>query len=349
MFDTLTSLETVITDKLVDFAYQPLNILAVGLSSIIGSVLLLWLLYKAYLILAGFSTEPFLDFFREFLIKIFFLTLATTVSNLNVTVLIPLWKTSEALGQELGGGGSKSVFTTLEGHFIEIGTILDSFITDEKPPESAVEEATRKNNGKPVGFVRWAWASIKDKTGMQKVSQALNFDNLWKKFVMFCSVMVMWLGLAIFGIASFISIITNKIFFMICLGFSPIFVFMAAFEKTRSYTMSWLSTTLGYGFSYAVIMSIVSITMGIFKELFASNGISFMIALSNLLVCLILSLIVMRAGDIASAFFGAGNISDGTMGAAAVGMSRIKNLFKSNGKEKNANGKPPRKKPLIIE
>lgn len=350
MFDIFFQAEVAITNKLILFAVSPLSILTQGLSIIIGSVLLVWLLYKSYLIVAGFSTEPLMEFLRDFFIKIFFLTISTAVSYYVDMVYTPISQTSELIGKELGGSNSDSVFSTLEAHFLEIGAVLDSFITDKEPSATAVAEATAKNGGEPVGFFSWAWNSIKDTTAeaTDAIGTALNIDNLWKKLLMFINVMIMWVGLLILGVSAFISIITNKLFFMLCLGFGPIFIFMAAFEKTRGYTMSWLSVTLGYGLSYAMIMSIVSIIIQLFKSLFISHGISFPITMSNLIVCAIFSIVIMRAGDITSSFFGSGNISDGTIGAgmlaAKSGFAKFTKGFKGKSDDKSTSKKTTVKK-----
>lgn len=337
MFNVFSNLEYVITRELMRFALTPLSVIILGLTPIVASILTAWLIYRSYLVLAGFSSEPLMEILRDFFIKIFFLTIATSVALFVDMVYTPITESFETLGNELGGNNTKSIFNTLEAHFMAINVQLDSLITDTEPDSSALDEATRKNGGEPVHFGSWLWNTLKDKASA--AADALDLDILYKKIMAFFIFIVMLAGLIIFGVFAFLSMITNKLFFMICLRFGPIFVFFAAFNHTRSYFQSWLSTTLGYGLSYALIMSCLNVIMEIFKSLFSTSGLSFFTATFNFIVCIIFSVIIVRIGDLSSAFFGAGNMSDGTIGSGAITARGIKNLL-TRGNNGNNNKKP---------
>ena len=109
---------------------------------------------------------------------------------------------------------------------------------------------------------------------------------------------------------------------MLSLGFGPLFVMAAAFKQTRGWFNGWLNMTLGFGMSYVVIMFCTKILLTILDKLWF-DGTSWITVFSSLFVCIALSIVIARMGDIASAWFGAGNIADGTAAAAAVAMGSM--------------------------
>ena len=132
----------------------------------------------------------------------------------------------------------------------------------------------------------------------------------------FIKLMIILAGLMYMAIVITKVLLITKIGLMLSLGFGPLFVMAAAFKQTRGWFNGWLNMTLGFGMSYVVIMFCTKILLTILDKLWF-DGTSWITVFSSLFVCIALSIVIARMGDIASAWFGAGNIADGTAAAAA--------------------------------
>ena len=118
------------------------------------------------------------------------------------------------------------------------------------------------------------------------------------------------------GFAAFLPIIMNKALFYLAIGFAPLFNMFLAFERTRGWFTSWLSSTIGYCFSYPVAVVLVTVVLSIYKQAYSQETLSFIGAFGCFALSLIFSALISRAGDVASAWFASTNIAGGT--AAAV-------------------------------
>lgn len=141
---------------------------------------------------------------------------------------------------------------------------------------------------------------------------------------------VLWIGFFILMLITTVLMIIEKTFFMLGLGFGIIFITFLAFESTRSYFHSWLSSVLGYGFSYVVTMYVIAEFLTQMGKMIKVNGnTSATWADIGIIVflCFFFSVIISRIGDLVSGWFGSSNITDGTaltgVGAAAFSKNKF--------------------------
>ena len=85
-----------------------------------------------------------------------------------------------------------------------------------------------------------------------------------------------------------------------------------AFDSTRGWFTSWLSSTLGYCFSYPMAMLVVTLLLNIYREVYNQKSLSFADAIVSLSVGIIFSVLIKRIGDVTGVWFGSTNIADGT-------------------------------------
>lgn len=167
--------------------------------------------------------------------------------------------------------------------------------------------------------------------------------KLWAAFLAFLKIMViiavfLWLAIVILLVT-----LINKTFLMLGVGFAPLFIAFLAFDKTKGWFQGWLNTTLGYGMSYAAVMFSTFILLKGFEKLFTS-GTGWIQVFSSVVLASFLAVIIGRVGDIASAWFGAGNIADGTAAAGLGSTMLLGNRAKKFAVEagKGLDRKPPK-------
>lgn len=167
--------------------------------------------------------------------------------------------------------------------------------------------------------------------------------KLWAAFMAFFKIIVIVAVFLWLAITTLLVILINKTFLMLGVGFAPLFIAFLAFDKTKGWFQGWLNTTLGYGMSYAVVMFSAFILLKGFEKLFA-NGTSWIEVLSSIVLASFLAIIIGRVGDIASAWFGAGNIADGTAAAGLGSTMLLGNRAKKFAVEagKGLDRKPPK-------
>ena len=213
------------------------------------------------------------------------------------------------------------MFANIEKHIAQLGILFEASTGMDENRESNVDIATKNNNGEPLGFFRWAWESVGD--AWDKVETGIEATgSIWSLFMVTLNLGLVLAGLLIMGIAAFTPIILNKIFFMLGLGFAPLFIMFLAFDSTKGWFNSWLNSTLGYCLSYPLAMMVVSVLLSIYSQLYNQDTLNYINGLTCFVTSLIFSVIIARIGDVASSWFSAQNISDGTAAAAAIFMSR---------------------------
>lgn len=126
-------------------------------------------------------------------------------------------------------------------------------------------------------------------------------------------------GFLILSIACLITVIPTQVFFHLCLAVSPLFIFFSAWEKTRGWTSSWLNTTLGYCFTYPMVLIAVGGLLGAFKkmvfdegaysQLFSAPIISWLSVVSIFLLCLLFAKLIPQISSLATSLFSGGDLS----------------------------------------
>lgn len=321
-FQVFSVVESAITAELIRFAVFPISILSAGIMMVAIPVLLSYLIYKTYLVMAGLVSEPVPTLLKEFAVRGCIIGLAGSLGLLYSHLVYPLMDTQTALAQDFSASGSKSIFVNIEKHITEVGNLIEAAMgIDENGMSSYVEQATQANNGEPLGFFGWAWESLKD-TGAQVSAAAENLGGFFKLFMLVSKFAIVIIGLLIMGVAAFIPIMLNKVFFMLGLGFAPLFIMFLAFDSTRGWFSSWLSSTLGYCLSYPLAMMVISVLLNIYSGLYNQKDLTFTTALICLATSIVFSVIIARIGDVASNWFSAQNIADGTAGFVAAAFSK---------------------------
>lgn len=322
MVNIFTHSEQMISDTITKFALYPTAILAGGVSILGATALGLWGIYKAYLIMAGFVDNPLMTFFKELLIKVAVISMAGSAAFYAESIYAPMVESQQSLATELAQGttlsNSKSIFAGLENNLADIGLILEGFSAAPGSDEKTMVELKTEEQGE-LGFFTWAWYAMQDTAG--SVSDTVTTaGNIMNNALYIIKLLIVAAGLIILGCAAFLVIIINKVFFMISLGMAPLFLFFLAFESTRGWFISWLNTTLGYCFSYPLIAFVLGVLMEVYNSLYTvTTALSWSITFVLFIGSVIFAVIVSRLGDLASAYFSAGNIADGT--ALAVGMA----------------------------
>lgn len=330
-FTIFSTIEAAITAELIRFAIFPISILSAGIMMVAIPMLLAWMLYKTYLIMAGLVAEPFATVMKEFAVRGCIIGLAGSLGLLYSHLVYPLMDTQKALAEDFSATGSSSIFQNIEKHITEVGNLLEAAMgIDEQGMTSYVEQATLDNNGEPLGFFSWAWESLKDTTA-QVSAAAENLGGFFKLIMLITKFLIVIIGLLLMGISAFIPIMLNKVFFMLGLGFAPLFIMFLAFETTRGWFTSWLSSTLGYCLAYPLAMMVISILISIYSNIYNQNELTFVSAIVCLATSIVFSVIIARIGDVSGAWFGSTNIADGTALAVAGAFSKTISSTKSIG------------------
>ena len=121
-------------------------------------------------------------------------------------------------------------------------------------------------------------------------------------------------GASYLAVVTFFTVMTSKIFAFASLTMGPLFVFFAAFEKPRSWFSSWLSSTIGYLFTFVTVMLVWGFLLNVFKDMFyvnAENPLTWGATFKCLFACLFFGKIMDKVGDLASNWFGTSNVTGG--------------------------------------
>lgn len=328
-FNALSQAETKIMNVLDNFVYIPAGHLTVGLAIVTIPLITMWMVYRSYLIMAGLVAEPLLPLMKDLLLKFFIISFATSTAFYVDSFVTPINAIITDMAKQLSGTDGSSIFLKIEQHLDETLLALTAVTTGEVD-QSVVDKMTAENGGEPLPFWKWGWGRLQDgvKSVTNTVTDALpNFSNILTYIINILKLTIIIIGLLIFAINAFLAVIMNKFFFSIALAVGPLFIFFAAFELTRSYFFSWLSSVLNYGFAYVIIMMVVGVLFRIFGEIYGLGGLSWVEVLICFAISIVFSALISQAGDISGQLFGAGNnLSDkssGLVAAAGVGTGKV--------------------------
>lgn len=339
MFDLFTNLQSTIVKSLQDFIVSPVNALTGGIAIFSMAILTVWFLYNAYLILIGANNSDLMSFLKDFALKVMIVVFAGTASYYNAylgdkdSLLITV---NNSLAETFSPNGDSSIFSTLERKISVVSKLLETVEGIPKQDNSSLIDQGEDTWAKPI-FKTMAKVDDFFTNSSNAVASAL------VKITAFIKLLIIQFGLAFFSFFAFITYVTNQFFFYICLGVGPLFIFFAAFNITKGWFSAWLNVTLGYCFTFPLILLVLSFLMKIFDKLFIvpnADGLGWNAVILCLLLCLVFGVVITRIGDIASSFFSAGNISDGTIAAGMIaakgGIRKLasggKGLAKASGK-----------------
>ena len=310
-----STVDAKITEEVIKLAIYPVSIFAAGVAMIAVPLLAMWTTYRLLLVLAGQIAEPFTAIMKDFAVRGCILGLAGSLGLLYSIILDPIKDTQQSMAADLSGmSNTSSIFVNIENHLSQVGAMMEATMGVKEGSESSVEQATRENGGEPLSFWGWLWESTKDATA--GISASLeDLGSFFELMGIMIKLTIVEIGIMTLGITSFISIILNKTFFYLGLGVSPLFIMFLAFDSTRGWFTSWLSSTLGYCFSYPIAMMVVTLLLNAYQDIYNQESLSFADAIVCLAVGIIFSVLIKRIGDATSAWFGATNITDITSGA----------------------------------
>ena len=313
--DFFSTVDAKITEEVIKLAIYPVSIFAAGVAMIAVPLLAMWTTYRLLLVLAGQIAEPFTAIMKDFAVRGCILGLAGSLGLLYSIILDPIKDTQQSMAADLSGmSNTSSIFVNIENHLSQVGAMMEATMGVKKGSESSVEQATRENGGEPLSFWGWLWESTKDATA--GISASLeDLGSFFELMGIMIKLTIVAIGIMTLGITSFISIILNKTFFYLGLGVSPLFIMFLAIDSTRGWFTSWVSSTLGYCFSYPIAMMVVTLLLNAYQDIYNQESLSFADAIVCLAVGIIFSVLIKRIGDATSAWFGATNITDITSGA----------------------------------
>lgn len=331
-FSAFTFIEKELGDSISHLALYPVSILAGGVAMLAIPLLTMWTTYRIMLVFFGQVAEPFTSIMKEFAVRACILMLAATSSVILSNFHEPIRDTQETLTREFSKeqGGSVSVFEPIEKHINQVGALLESTMgVDKKTEETYVEEATRLNGGEPLGRIEWLWNSLKDIR--TKISAAADdLGGFFELMMQVLKLLIVGAALIVLGVVCFVQVMSNKIFFMLGLGVSPLFIMFLAFESTRGWFTSWLSNTLGYCLSYPLAMLVVTTLLNVFDGIYKNNTFTF----SDVGVCIVTSLcfisLIGKIGNLSSSWFASTNITDGVAQSFSYFMSRTLGMTKAS-------------------
>lgn len=323
------------------FFIIPIGRIAPGIAALMLAFATASGLYRAYLIMAGFEAEPLLPLLKDFFIKLVLSVIAANAAYYTDGFVTPLRETIDNLATELSsvdGSHVTSVFGTIESRTTEALAALSVFGSGaDAATLSNVEQATQSNGGEAVGFFRWAYNSMLDK--FNTVADAVSsLPQVMDALLSILKILFVVIGLLWLGICALLVIVLNKIFFYLSLGVGPIFLLFLGFASTRNWFFSWLSVTAGYGFAHVAIMITFAAGSRVFADIFrATASVTWGDVATCLVACAFFSIILRKVGDVASSYFGTGNVSDhltSMVGRSSMGASKLgTNIGKSAGKE----------------
>lgn len=331
-FSAFTFIEKELGDSISHLALYPVSILAGGVAMLAIPLLTMWTTYRIMLVFFGQVAEPFTSIMKEFAVRACILMLAATSSVILANFHEPIRDTQDTLTKEFSKeqGGSVSVFEPIEKHINQVGALLEATMgIDKKTEETYVEEATRLNGGEPLNPIEWFWNSLKDIR--TKISAAADdLGGFFELMMQVLKLLIVGAALIVLGVVCFVQVMSNKIFFMLGLGVSPLFIMFLAFESTRGWFTSWLSNTLGYCLSYPLAMLVVTTLLNVFDGIYKNNAFTF----SDVGVCIVTSLcfisLIGKIGNLSSSWFASTNITDGVAQSFSYFMSRTLGMTKAS-------------------
>lgn len=326
IFTIFVDTEKKLMELIESFVSTPVSVFTGGVAILVESFIMVWALYRAYLILAGLVSEPIMTILKELLIK----TAIISVVIVNGVYMTTVNNTLKDTGRNIASDILQeefSVFSKLDKGFSNIAAAFEAIQNKKKDKQNNVDLIKQHGEEGFLKYMAIGMAYVDD--AFTNGSDAVDVtNNLIEPIINFLKLVIVAIGFFVLSISAFITVMMNQIFFKLCLGVGPLFVFFAAFEKTRGWFSSWLNMTLGYCFSYPMIAITAASLMQIFDSLIMPSNkepeyISWGSVFTVLVLCYVFSIIIQRVGDIASGFFSAGNIADGTALALAAASGKV--------------------------
>lgn len=320
MFTLFVDTEKQILELIQFFVSTPISIFSGGVSILAASFVSVWFTYRVILILSGLVSDPVMPLLKDFFIKIIIILIVISHGSYVATVSSTLEETGQGIVKDVLKENF-SIFAKLDNSFTGLSLSFEMLQNAKKDKQNNVDLVKQHGENSFFKPIAIAMAYVHDKAANS--ADALDIrSNIFEPIINFIKLTVIAIGFFILSLSVFITVMMNQIFFKLCLGVGPLFVFFAAFEKLRGWSSSWLNMTLGYCFSYPLIAITVSALMDIFNKILQSNEnqgyVTWASVFKVFILCYVFAIIIQRVGDIASGLFGAGNIADGTSAALAA-------------------------------
>lgn len=320
MFTLFVDTEKQILELIQFFVSTPISIFSGGVSILAASFVSVWFTYRVILILSGLVSDPVMPLLKDFFIKIVIILIVISHGSYVATVSSTLEETGQGIVKDVLKENF-SIFAKLDNSFTGLSLSFEMLQNAKKDKQNNVDLVKQHGENSFFKPIAIAMAYVHDKAANS--ADALDIrSNIFEPIINFIKLTVIAIGFFILSLSVFITVMMNQIFFKLCLGVGPLFVFFAAFEKLRGWSSSWLNMTLGYCFSYPLIAITVSALMDIFNKILQSNEnqgyVTWASVFKVFILCYVFAIIIQRVGDIASGLFGAGNIADGTSAALAT-------------------------------
>lgn len=318
MFELLTKLDNSIEETISSFITIPASVLATGIGIFISSLVTAWCMYRSYLIMIGLSSESFNQLVKDLFFKCAIIVIASTSGEYTELFINPMKNIQKEFSNEVIKNIDKesdSIFSPIEKSIYNLNLMLTSITTaNNSSKDSAVSELY--NKGDTEGFsggLKIAWAYIQD--GVSNLTSVFKEPILiFHYLITLIKVSLLIMALIIFAISAFTTLVMHKIFFYVSLSVTPLFILFLAFNATRGYFMSWLSSTLGYGLSYGMVLLVYLGMMKIYSSIAKldndSGELTFYKVFEYLILFLIFSSIIQKIGNVVSSYFNSGNLSE---------------------------------------
>lgn len=315
MFSIFGELANSVIAMLEAFVTVPVAKFCAGIAICSQACLLVWGFYKGLMIMSGQVAEPFWPFMKDIMIKTFLMSFIVAAGVYNSYVKDNLFNMGESIAKDILQ--ENTIFDKLDSNLNQLAANLDTTMGgSEAATNESTNSAPNTNESEGsgwTGFVSKIGKFFKD-VGSKVAGAAMSLLNIGQMITTLIQLLLIVIMYGIMGYKIFVAILLNKIFFHLCIAVGPLFIFFACFERSKGWFSSWLSTTLGYGFSYPMIAITINGCMGLFENITAKvqgeYTASWGATLSIVLLCMIFSLVVDRVGEISSSLFGASNQSD---------------------------------------
>lgn len=311
------------------------SILAISFTSV-------WFVFKSHNIMMGYTQEPFLEILKDFLIKFvifFFISIsASEFTDLSKSFLI---NPTIELAEEISGAENTGVFA-------KVGKLLDDVVEGMTTATSPDEKSSEKG----------AWGKIKSFSS--SIYDAIDVKGWLTTIGILLKLMIISAGALYMGIISFMTVLTSRIFAFVSLAAAPIFLLFSAFTVTRNWFWSWFASTLGYLFTFVAVFMVwgfmLNITQSFFFDPTRTSILTWESTAKSFFACFFMAKVIARIGDLASSWFSAGNITDGTnalfaaLGYGSIGKanSRVKEHHENRRRRKSNNSEKSKPNPVEI-
>lgn len=348
MLNIFVDLEKTIRELLQNLVIQPVNLFTAGCATFASAFVLAWGIYRCYLIMAGLISDPLMSTLKDMMIKITILTICTSASMFMPYVVKNLENLGHYMSEDIlkhgdpFSQGESSIFKTLDKTLNNIALILDSASTSVSTEKSNNAAVVESGEDHPFKWLFKIIAKVEDTTNNVLDLPATYF----KKILTLIKLAFIAVNFLLLSITIFMTVTINLVFFNLCLGVGPLFIFFATFEKTKGWFSSWLNMTLGYMFSYPLICiaikAFMEMLLAIISKIGKGNSSEILEWVSVVQICLmtiVFMAIIKKVSEIASQLFGSSGsqTEDARSGSMGNAMNAAKGaVFGAKGMGKTA-------------